>query len=81
MLVEMRLRLSGKLGGKSQKKRPDKFSSKFEEAIWTKPAFEEFYQKIKARGDPNALNVVSEYVNVSTIYWYVGFEDAITSRN
>lgn len=59
MLVEMRLRLSGKLGGKEKKKRPDKFSSKFEEAMWTKPAFEEFYNKLRKNGDPNALNVVS----------------------
>ncbi|CAB9502942.1 expressed unknown protein [Seminavis robusta] len=63
MLVEMRLRFSGKLGGRPEKKRPDKFSSKFEEAIWTKPAFDEFYDTLKANGDPNALNVVAEYVN------------------
>lgn len=63
MLVEMRLMLSGKLSGKDAKNKPDKFSSKFEEAIWTKPAFEEFYEKVKAKGDPNALNVVTEYLN------------------
>merc|ERR1712232_1048849 len=63
MLVEMRLRLSGRLGGKDTKKKPEKFSSKFEEAIWTKPVFDEFYEKLKAKGDPNALNVVTEYLN------------------
>lgn len=63
MLVEMRLRLSGKLGGKDPKKKPAKFSSKFEEAMWTKPAFEEFYQKLKEKGDHNELNVVAEYLN------------------
>merc|ERR1712232_1395756 len=63
MLVEMRLRLSGKLGGQSEKKRPATFSSKLEEAMWTKPAFEEFYNKLKRKGDPNAINVVAEYVN------------------
>jgi hypothetical protein len=64
MLVEMRLRIAGKLdGGGEAKKRPDKFSSKFEEALWTKPAFEELYNKLKAEGDINAMNVVSEYCN------------------
>lgn len=67
MLVEMRLRLSGRLGGNNKKKRPDKFSSKFEEAMWTKPAFDEFYKKLRENGDPNALNVVAEYLNVSSI--------------
>ena len=61
MLVEMRLRLSGKLGGQ-KKQRPAKFSSKLEEYLWTKPAFEEFYNGIKAKGDNNALNVVNEYI-------------------
>lgn len=63
MLVEMRLRLSGRLKGTEQKKRPTKFSSKFEEAMWTKPAFEEFYNVLKARGDHNSMNVVAEYLN------------------
>lgn len=63
MLVEMRLRLSGRLGGQTEKKRPEKFSSKFEEAMWTKPAFKEYYESIKAKGDHNAMNVVAEYVN------------------
>jgi len=63
MLVEMRLRLAGKLKGQTEKKRPDKFSSKFEEATWTKPAFKEFYDELRAKRDPNALNVVAEYVN------------------
>jgi hypothetical protein len=65
MLVEMRLRFSGKLGAdadKKKKKKPAKFSSKFEEAMWTKPAFEEFYNEQKAKGDINAQNVISEYL-------------------
>ena len=62
MLVEVRLRKSGQL--KQEKKaRPTTFSSKFEEAIYTKPAFEEFYNKLKAKDDHNAMNVVSEYLN------------------
>ena len=63
MLVEMRLRMAGKLSGQKPKKRPDKFSSKFEEAMWTKPAFAEFYEGLKAKGDHNAQNVIAEYVN------------------
>jgi len=64
MLVEMRLSFAGKLGDeKKEKKKPDKFSSKFEEAIWTKPMFEEFYNEIKKDGDANAMNVITEYLN------------------
>ena len=63
MLVEMRLRFSGRLGGQKKKQKPAKFSSKFEEAMWTIPAFEEFYNNLKAKGDHNAQNVVAEYVN------------------
>lgn len=63
MLVEVRLRFAGKLGGKKEKQMPKKFSSKFEEAMWTKPAFKEFYDRLKADGDHNAQNVVAEYLN------------------
>lgn len=64
MLVEMRMRLSGKMDSdKTKKVKPIKFSSKFEEAMWTKPAFEEFYKELKKGADHNVLNVVSEYVN------------------
>lgn len=59
----MRLRFSGKLAGQTEKKRPAKFSSKFEEAMWTKPAFKSFFDELKAKGDQNAQNVVSEYLN------------------
>ncbi len=67
MLVEMRLRLSGRLNGEEPKKRPTKFSSKFEEAIWTKPAFEEFYNELKAKDDHNSMNVIAEYLNTPDI--------------
>ena len=63
MLVEMRMRLSGKLNSDKPKKKPTKFSSNFEEAMWTKPAFAEFYNELKKGGDHNSLNVVAEYVN------------------
>lgn len=63
MLVEVRLRFSGKLGTQKPKVKPTKFTSKFEEYMWTKPAFIEFYNELKTLGDNNALNVVTEYIN------------------
>lgn len=64
MLVEIRLRAAGQLGSKSKKKeKPTSFSSKFEEAIWTKPVFGEFYEALKSKDDHNSMNVVSEYLN------------------
>mmetsp|Transcript_25999 Transcript_25999/g.39920 ORF Transcript_25999/g.39920 Transcript_25999/m.39920 type:complete len:256 (+) Transcript_25999:67-834(+) len=64
MLVEVRMRREGKLGGETQKKeRPATFSSDFEEAMWTKPAFEEYYNALKSNDDHNAMNVAAEYVN------------------
>jgi hypothetical protein len=66
MLVEVRLRKSGKLK-QGNKQAPKTFSSKFEEAYYTKPAFEEFYNKLKAKDDHNAMNVVKEYLNNPTL--------------
>jgi hypothetical protein len=64
MLVEMRLRKNGLYKGTQEKtKRPDKFSTKFEEYMWTKPAFKEFYETLRAKDDHNAQNVVAEYLN------------------
>jgi len=63
MLVELRLRNTGAMSDKAAEARPTTFSSKFEEALWTKPVFKEFYDQLKARGDMNAMNVASEYVN------------------
>lgn len=63
MLVEMRMRLAGKMDGAEPKKRPAKFSSKLEEARWTKPAFEELYTVLKEKDDHNSMNVVAEYLN------------------
>lgn len=62
MLVEMRMVATGQIGGKGKKKRPTKFSSSFEEAMWTKPAFEELVTDLEDKGDHNARNVVSEYL-------------------
>ena len=68
MLVELRMRNKSAGGGSGGKKeRPAKFGSKFEEAIWTKPAFEEFFNTVKATGDHNKENVVKEYVNNSDV--------------
>jgi hypothetical protein len=64
MLVEVRLRNAGKIGGNEKKaQKPAKFSSKFEEALWTKPVFQEFYEVLKKRDDHNSMNVVAEYLN------------------
>ncbi len=63
MLVEMRLRLAGKLEGDKPKQRPATFKSAFEEAIWTKPVFQEFYKKYEDLSDHNSMNVVKEYMN------------------
>lgn len=63
MLVEVRLRLEGKIGGTKKKEKPAKFSSKFEELMWTKPAFEEFFNELKEKGDHNSQNVVTEYLD------------------
>ena len=63
MLVEMRLRLAGKLEGDKPKQRPATFKNAFEEAIWTKPAFQEFYKKYEDLSDHNSMNVVKEYMN------------------
>jgi len=63
MLVEMRLRMSGQLAGQTKPQRPATYSSKFEEAMWEKPAFEEYYNMLKTKDDHNAMNVVAEYVN------------------
>ena len=58
MLVEMRL-----MGNKVKaKKRPTSFANKFEEAYWTKPAFTELYDELKARDDHNSMNVIKEFV-------------------
>jgi hypothetical protein len=66
MLVEVRMRVSGKMPGqesKAKKVKPTKFSSPFEEALWTKPAFEELLNDLKRKGDHNSQNVCAEYMN------------------
>jgi len=69
MLVELRMRLAGKMPDQTQnkKEKPAKFSSKFEEALWEKPKFEELYNSLKAKGDHNSMNVAAEYLNSKEI--------------
>ena len=57
--------MSGKLKGEQKKQKPAANASLLEKALYEKPAFEEFYNEIKSRGEQNSLNVVCEYVNVS----------------
>jgi hypothetical protein len=66
MLVELRMRLAGKMPGQTtgqKKTKPTKYSSKFEEAVWEKPKFGELYDDLKAKGDHNSMNVAAEYLN------------------
>jgi len=64
MLVELRMRMSGKAPGQKQKvKKTSGFACKFEEILNTVPAFEELYEQLKEQGDHNSMNVASEYLN------------------
>lgn len=66
MLVELRMRLAGKMPGQStgeKKEKPASYSTKFEEALWEKPMFEELYNGLKSKDDHNAMNVAAEYLN------------------
>mmetsp|Transcript_28066 Transcript_28066/g.65884 ORF Transcript_28066/g.65884 Transcript_28066/m.65884 type:complete len:254 (-) Transcript_28066:476-1237(-) len=67
MLVEMRLRLTGRLEGDKPKARPTTFKSPFEEAIWTKPAFAELYKMYEERDDHNSMNVIKEMMNIPDV--------------
>ena len=62
MLVEVRLRLSGQVGTSPKKEKPATFKSSFEEALWTKPAFEKLFNDLKEKDDHNSQNVVTEYM-------------------
>ncbi|KAL3807182.1 hypothetical protein ACHAXA_006675, partial [Cyclostephanos tholiformis] len=39
------------------------FGSRFEECLWTKPAFRSLYEGLKSFGDHNRMNVAAEYCN------------------
>jgi len=65
MLVEMRLRKSGKIGSQQKKAapRPKSFANDFEKALFDKPAFKELYEKYQKLRNTNALNLAAEYLN------------------
>jgi hypothetical protein len=67
MLVETRLRSSGRLNGSSSKPKPTSYSSEYERLMHECPAFEELIKGMRDRGDQNAANVAIEYVNNPTI--------------
>lgn len=63
MLVELRMRLAGKMPGQEyrEKKKPETFSNKFEEALWTKASFTKLYESLS--DDQNSKNVAVEFLN------------------
>jgi len=64
MLVEVRMRKAGTMGGPKKKpKRPAKFGSEFERILFDKPAVRALYESLQAKKDVNAMNLVSEYIN------------------
>mmetsp|Transcript_10830 Transcript_10830/g.15646 ORF Transcript_10830/g.15646 Transcript_10830/m.15646 type:complete len:266 (-) Transcript_10830:118-915(-) len=67
MLVETRLRKSGKMAGSLQKPKPTTFSSEYERLMHECPAFEQLINEMRERGDQNAANVAIEYITNPTI--------------
>jgi hypothetical protein len=64
MLVEVRMRKAGTMGGPKKKPtRPAKFGSEFERILFDKPAVRALYEKLQAAKDVNAMNLVSEHLN------------------
>ena len=67
MLVELRTVMKsgggGGSGGSGPETPPSSYGSTFEEYLWTKPFFKELYDKLKADGDHNSMNVAAEYCN------------------
>lgn len=63
MLVELRTVVKAPGGDGAEATPPSSYGSKFEEYLWTKPIFKEYYEKLKADGDHNRMNVAAEYCN------------------
>jgi len=67
MLVEVRMRKAGTMGGSSAPKkkpvRPAKFGSEFERVLFDKPAVKALYETLQAAKDINSMNLVSEHIN------------------
>lgn len=63
MLVEIRLRASGRMPGDEKDEIPETFGSPYEEAYYTKPEFKKIVDDLKAKEDSKAANVAAEYLN------------------
>ena len=65
MLIEVRMRKAGTFASKetTKKAKPTSFGSKFEEAMWEKPAFKALYEKYQAEKLVNSMNLASEHLN------------------
>lgn len=65
MLVELRTVMNGPggAGGPADDAPPASFGSLFEEYLWTRPVFKDYYERLKAEGDHNKMNVAAEYCN------------------
>eukprot|EP00622_Pseudochattonella_farcimen_P001524 FR736246.1.p1 GENE.FR736246.1~~FR736246.1.p1 ORF type:complete len:195 (+),score=29.23 FR736246.1:80-586(+) len=67
------MRMAGTLptgaGGpeKAEKKEPGPNASDFEKAMYYKPAFEDLFRSKSDKGDTNAVNVITEYLNSPTM--------------
>jgi len=65
MLVEVRMRKSGKMPGSQKKAAPKKApegASDFEKALYEKPAFKTLYQDWQTARNTNAMNLATEYL-------------------
>jgi len=64
MLVEMKLRVSGRMTGmkKEAKVKKTTFGNDFERAMYEKPAFKQLYEKYSNAYNTNAINVITEYM-------------------
>jgi len=64
MLVEMRLRKSGKIGTQkaAAPKKPASYANDFERAYYEKPAFKALYEKYQKSGIATDLNLATEYL-------------------
>merc|ERR1719148_457823 len=69
MLVEVRMRKAGTMGGsgsaapKKKPVRPAKLGSEFERVLFDKPAVKALYETLQAAKDINSMNLVSEHIN------------------
>lgn len=65
MLVEMRLRKSGKMGSSQASEAPpppSSYANDFEKAMYEKPAFKALYEDWRRAQNVNAMNLASEHL-------------------